>query len=104
VRFNNHRLDPALLSSLPANEVKLLLGVMADNPGNLLRRMVLAIAIEDWSPTGFQTADQDWRAAAPPCAGLHATDGGTLLDRTPLSPDPRAHRATGLATDMMLIV
>jgi Transposase DDE domain group 1 len=37
-----------------ANEVRLLLGVMAYNLGNLLRRLVLPVAIRDWSLTSLQ--------------------------------------------------
>jgi hypothetical protein len=37
-----------------ANEVRLLLGVIAYNLGNLLRRLVLPFAIRDWSLTSLQ--------------------------------------------------
>src|SRR5262249_42320376 len=37
-----------------ANEVRLLLGVIAYNLGNLLRRLVLPVAIQDWSLTSLQ--------------------------------------------------
>jgi hypothetical protein len=37
-----------------ANEVRLLLGVMAYNLGNLLRRLVLPLAIQSWSLTSLQ--------------------------------------------------
>jgi hypothetical protein len=37
-----------------ANEVRLLLGVIAYNLGNLLRRLVLPVAIRDWSLTSLQ--------------------------------------------------
>jgi hypothetical protein len=37
-----------------ANEVRLLLGVIAYNLGNLLRRLVLPLAIRDWSLTSLQ--------------------------------------------------
>src|SRR5256712_8100273 len=37
-----------------ANEVRLLLGVIADNLGNLLRRLVLPVAIQNWSLTSLQ--------------------------------------------------
>jgi hypothetical protein len=39
---------------LRANEVRLLLGVIAYNLGNLLRRLALPIAIQDWSLTSLQ--------------------------------------------------
>ena len=37
-----------------ANEVRLLLGVIAYNVGNLLRRLVLPVAIQSWSLTSLQ--------------------------------------------------
>ena len=37
-----------------ANDVRLLLGVIAHNPGNLLRRLVLPRAIQSWSLTSLQ--------------------------------------------------
>src|SRR5713226_5318667 len=37
-----------------ANEVRLLLGVIAYNLGNLLRRLVLPVSIENWSLTSLQ--------------------------------------------------
>ena len=37
-----------------ANEVRLLLGIIAYNLGNLLRRLVLPIAIQSWSLTSLQ--------------------------------------------------
>jgi hypothetical protein len=37
-----------------ANEVRLLLGVIAYNLGNLLRRLVLTATIQDWSLTRLQ--------------------------------------------------
>src|SRR2546426_10322279 len=37
-----------------ANEVHLLLGVIAYNLGNLLRRLVLPVAIQNWSLTSLQ--------------------------------------------------
>jgi hypothetical protein len=49
-----HPLDPALLSSVPANEVRLLLGVIAYNLGNLGRRLLLPVAIQSWSLTSLQ--------------------------------------------------
>src|SRR5438445_644891 len=39
---------------LPANEVRLLLGVIAYNLGNLLRRLVLPLTIQSWSLTSLQ--------------------------------------------------
>ena len=37
-----------------ANEVRLVLGVIAYNLGNLLRRLVLPLAIQSWSLTSLQ--------------------------------------------------
>ncbi len=37
-----------------ANEVRLLLWVIAHNLGNLLRRLVLPVAIQNWSLTSLQ--------------------------------------------------
>ena len=37
-----------------ANEVRLLLGVIAYNVGNLLRRLALPLAIQSWSLTSLQ--------------------------------------------------
>jgi len=45
-RLSCHRFRP--------NEVRLLLGVSAYNLGNLLRRLVLPVAIQGWSLTSFQ--------------------------------------------------
>ena len=38
----------------PANEVRLLLSVIAYNLGNLLRRLALPLAIQSWSLTSLQ--------------------------------------------------
>jgi Transposase DDE domain group 1 len=46
MRFSCHRFR--------ANEVRLLLGVIAYNLGNLLRRLMLPAAIQDWSLTSLQ--------------------------------------------------
>jgi len=45
---------PPLLHRFRANEVRLQLGVIADNLGNLLRRLVLPVAIQSWSLTSLQ--------------------------------------------------
>jgi hypothetical protein len=37
-----------------ANEMRLLLGIIAYNPGNVLRRLVLPLAIQSWSLTSLQ--------------------------------------------------
>src|SRR6185437_16610875 len=63
-RLSCHRFRP--------NEVRLLLGVIAYNLGNLLRRLVLPVAIQTWSLTSLQPAIQDRRAADPTCPVLHA--------------------------------
>jgi hypothetical protein len=48
----SHPLDPPLLSSLPGQ--RLLLGVIAYNLGNRLRRFALPVAIQGWSLTSLQ--------------------------------------------------
>jgi hypothetical protein len=50
----SHSLDTALLSPVPGHEVRLLLGVIAYNLGNLLRRLALPLAIQSWLPTSLQ--------------------------------------------------
>jgi len=43
-----------LVRRFRANEVRLLLGVIAYNVGNLLRRLVLPVTIQSWSLTSLQ--------------------------------------------------
>ena len=43
-----------LVPPLPRERVRLLLGVIAYNLGNLLRRLVLPPAIQSWSLTSLQ--------------------------------------------------
>ena len=43
-----------VLHRFRANEVRLLLGVIAYNLGNLLRRLVLPVTVQDWSLTSLQ--------------------------------------------------
>jgi Transposase DDE domain group 1 len=79
-----------------ANEVRLLLGVIAYNLGNLLRRLVLPVAIKE--PVAHEPAAaaiQNRRAADPARAVLHAATRRKLLDRGALSADSPAHRAAG---------
>ena len=47
-------LDAALLSSVPGHKVRLLVGVIAYNLGNLLRRLGLPLAIQSRSLTSPQ--------------------------------------------------
>ena len=77
-----------------ANEVRLLLGVIAYNRGNLLRRLVLPFAISSWSLTSlqqrlFKTGGRLIRHARQ----LHPPTGREPLDADALSADSRAHRA-----------
>ena len=52
---SRHPLDPALsCHRFRANEVRLLLGIIAYNLGNLLRRLVLPFTIQSWSLTSLQ--------------------------------------------------
>ena len=71
-----------------ANEVRLLLGVIAYNLGNLLRRLALPVSIQSWSLTSLQQR-------------LFKTGGRlirhALLDGKSLSSDAPAHRATRVA-------
>jgi hypothetical protein len=52
--FAARPLDPVSCHRFRANEVRLLLGVIAYSLGNLLRRLVLPVAIRDWSLTSLQ--------------------------------------------------
>ena len=82
--------------------MRLLLGVIAYNLGNMLRRLVLPVTVQDWSLTSLSAAVvQDRRATDPACPVLHAAARRELLDRAIVSPDPRAHRATGMVSDMI---
>ena len=82
-----------------ANEVRLLLGVIAYNLGNFLRRLALPLAIQSWSLTSLQQR-------------LFKT-GGRLIRHAryfvlqlaesrlePLSADSRPHRTTRVAPDL----
>jgi hypothetical protein len=85
-----------------ANEVRLLLGVIAYNLGNLLRRLVRPLTIQSWSLTSlqqrlFKTGGRLIRYARV----LHPATRGKLLDRQALSPDSRPHRATRVASDLI---
>src|SRR5262249_7613628 len=83
-----------------ANEVRLLLGVIAYNLGNLLG---------SFSPSPFKTgpsepsggAAQDRRAPDSARSVFHLAARGKLLDRAVVSPDSPAHRAAGVAPDMI---
>src|SRR5262249_38171185 len=84
------------------NEVRLLLGVIAYNLGNLLRRLVLPVAIQAWSLTSLQqrllkTGGRLIRHAPV----LHSAARRKLLDQVALSANTRAHRAAGMAPDMI---
>ena len=46
--------DAGLLLPRELDEVRLLLGVIAYNLGNLLRRLVLPVSIQNWSLTSLQ--------------------------------------------------
>ena len=85
-----------------ANEVRLLLGVIAYNLGNLLRRLVLPLGhpelVADEPPAA---AVQDRRAADPACPVLHPAACRKLLDSGALSADSCAHRAARVASDVI---
>jgi DDE family transposase len=85
-----------------ANEVRLLLGVIAYNLGNVLRRLVLPVTIRDWSLTSlqqrlFKTGGRLIRHAR----YFTLSVCRKLLDGGPLPPDPHAHGAAGMASDMI---
>jgi hypothetical protein len=85
-----------------ANEVRLVLGVIAYNLGNLVRRLVLPVAIQDWSLPSLQqrllkTGGPLIRHAR--YFTLQLAD--RLLDKAALSTDSRAHRGAGVASDMI---
>ena len=84
-----------------ANEVRLLLGVIAYNLGNLLRRLALPLAIQSWSLTSlqqrlFKTGGRLIRHAR----YFVLQSGRELLDIDSLSANPWAHRATRVAPDL----
>jgi hypothetical protein len=85
-----------------ANEVRLLLGVIAYNLGNLLRWLALPLAIQSWSLTSlqqrlFKTGGRLIRHARYFVLQL----GRKLLDPAPVWSDPRAHRAARVASDLI---
>jgi hypothetical protein len=85
-----------------ANEVRLLLGVIAYNLGNLLRRLVLLVAIQDWSLTSLQQRLLKTGGRLNPARPvLHPPACRKLLDRGTLSADSPAHRAAGVAPDVI---
>ena len=79
-----------------ANEVRLLLGVIAYNLGNLLRRLVLLVPDEPAA-----AAVQDRRAADPACAVLHPAAGRKPVDSALICADHPAHRAARAAPDVI---
>jgi len=66
----------------------LLLGITACNLGNLLRRLVLPLAIESWTLTGLQQ-----RLFKTGGRLIRLQTGGEPLDADSLSADSRAHRS-----------
>src|SRR6266481_2587244 len=54
IKQRGHPLGPASCHRFRANEVRLVLGVIAYNLGNLLRRLALPLAIQSWSLTSLQ--------------------------------------------------
>jgi hypothetical protein len=84
-----------------ANEVRLLLGVIAYNLGNLLRRLPAPGHPELVTDEPAATALQDRRALHPACAVLRAPAGRELLDRESLSADSQARRAARVASDVI---
>src|SRR5262249_61063702 len=85
-----------------ANDVGSLLGVIPYNPGNLLRRVVLPLAIRSWCLTSLQ---QRLFKTGGRLIGhapvLHPAAGRKLLDGNSLSADSRPHRAARMAPHVM---
>jgi Transposase DDE domain group 1 len=85
-----------------ANEVRLPLGIIAYNLGNLQRRLVLPLAIQSWSLTSlqqrlFKTGERLIRHAryfVPQLAESYLTG-------SPFWADPLAYRATRVASDLI---
>jgi hypothetical protein len=72
--------------------------VIAYNHGNLLRPLVLPVAIQSCvSHEPPAAAAQDGRTPHPACPVLHPPTRRKLLDGKPLSSDSPAHRATRVA-------
>src|ERR1700730_11871608 len=78
----SHPLHPPLPPPLPGHIGAAAPRVIAYNLGNLLRRLVLPVAIQSWSLT-------------------HPATRRKLLDREPLSADCPAHRAVRVAPDVI---
>jgi len=86
---------------LASNEVRLLLGVIAYNLGDLLRRLILPLAIQSWSLTGlqqrlFKTGGRLIRHARYFVLQL----AESYLTSTLFRPNLRAYRATRVAPDL----
>jgi hypothetical protein len=81
-----------------ANDVRLFLGVTAYNLGNLQRRLVLPVAIQ--SLTSLQQRLLKTGRRLIRHARYFTVARRKLLDRGARSPDPRRHRAAGVASDM----
>ncbi len=84
-----------------ANEVRLLLGVIAYNLGNLLRRLALPpYDSELVADEPLTAALQERRAPQPACPILHPPTSRGPLDMESLSADSRAHRTTRVVADL----
>ncbi len=93
---------PASCHRFRANEVRLLLSVIAYNLGNLLRRLVLPLAIQSWFLTSLQQRRfQRPAGASAACAVLYPPAGREPLDAPPVWADPPAHRATRVASHLI---
>jgi hypothetical protein len=79
----------------------LLLSVIRLQPRQLRHRLVLPVAIQNWSLTSLQQRRLKTRGARSARPVLHAAARRKLLDRGPLSADSPAHRAAGVATDVI---
>jgi hypothetical protein len=81
-----------------ANEVRLLWSVIAYSLGNLLRRLVLPVAIQSWSLASLQQRIFKTGGASSGMLGLHSAARRKPLDAVPLRADSWARRATRMAS------
>jgi hypothetical protein len=81
--------------------VRRLLGVIAYNLGNLVRPLVLPLAIQSWSLKSLQQRLFKTGGLLIRHARLHPPAGPEPLDADALSADSQAHRATRVASDVI---
>jgi hypothetical protein len=81
--------------------VRLLLGVIAYNLGNLLRRLALPVAIQSWSLTSLQQRLFKTGGRLIRHARYFILQLAEPLDIDPLWADSPAHRTTHVAPDVI---